>query len=1028
MPSIFRSHRLADLILVMLLLLGAWAYHAMPRAQYPEVDLNWVAVAVVWPGATALDVEREIALPLEAAARRVSDVRFVAATSRDHVATLLVRFHDLDQSRFERRLAALDREIRQVSADFPKEARSPQIIELTSSNFFPTAMVVVSGGTANSVADGRVCELAEATREKLEKLPGVGRIWSYGMRSRELAVTFDPSALEQHGVSLEALTRAVAEQTRSLPAGMADMSGRRYAMRVEGLNANPDFLAELPIAGADGRMVAVGDLARVATGVAPARELVRLDGKPAVLLSVIKRENVNTLELTDAVQALVQDTNQSFGAPILTLLDDQSAATREAIRVMEANALFGLIVVLAVTWFFLGHRLALLVSIGVPFALAGMFLALYLMGHTLNVSVLLGVAIVLGIPLDDAVVVAEAIRLRLAAGMQRTQAVAAALQEVARPVTASIFATCLAFAPLLFLPGLMGRFMFVTPLAVILTLICSLAASLWILPRHAVAWGDGGSDSGWRERFARRMRRYYGKGLIWSLRHPAPVFALFTAVFLLAGASLALDWVKPRWFASDPLRVFNINLQMPPASNLETTLAAARELELAAKRVARPGELNATLAMAGLQFTPSELVIGEQMGQITVSLAPESASGRGVAEYVAALRPALQAVTGKAGAESISVQVLSADLPMLSSLSLRLTGAPLGRLADAARDLRMALEKTPGFSDMNDDAGFSQPRLTLQVDAPAAARAGLDPFKLAALVRLHFEGAAVGKIHDGEQSLEVVVRGRAMNQAEVQRWLAKPWRLPDGRTLNPGDLFSVTMESTPGELRRVNGERAITLHAGFDQERITARQAVAAVDAAWARIASRHAGVSLVQGGELDDVKASLRDLIAFLLVGFILMYALLAVQFGRFILPLVILATTPMALAGVALGLLISGQPITLYTLYGCVALSGVAVNASIVLVSAGEDRLARGQTPLAAAFSAGRRRLVPILITTLTVIGGLVSLAFGWGGDSLLWGPLAASIIWGLAVATPLTLFVTPLMHGWLMRRRLALSPAIG
>jgi multidrug efflux pump subunit AcrB len=353
---------------------------------------------------------------------------------------------------------------------------------------------------------------------------------------------------------------------------------------------------------------------------------------------------------------------------------------------------------------------------------------------------------------------------------------------------------------------------------------------------------------------------------------------------------------------------------------------------------------------------------------------------------------------------------------------LRLTGAPLDRLAEAARDLRLALAEQPGFSDMNDDAGFSQPRLTLQVDAPAAARAGLDPFKLAALVRLHFEGVVVGKIDDGEQSLEVVVRGQVMNQAEVQGWLMKPWRLPDGRTVNPAELFTVTMESTPGELRRVNGERAITLHAGFDQDRITARQAVETVDAAWAAIAPRHAGVSLQQGGELDDVKASLRDLIAFLVLGFVLMYALLAVQFGRLVLPLVILATTPMALAGVVLGLLISGQPITLYTLYGCVALSGVAVNASIVLVSAGEDRLARGQPSLAAAFYAGRRRLVPIIITTLTVIGGLVSLAFGWGGDSLLWGPLAASIIWGLAVATPLTLFVTPLMHGWLMRKRLA------
>jgi len=1023
MPQIFRSHRLTDFVLVTILLLGAWAYYAMPRAQYPEVNLNWVAVAVVWPGATAQDVEREITRPLEVAARRVSDVRLVAATSRDHVATLLVRFQDLDHTRFERRLAALDREIRQASSEFPKEARSPQVIELTSSNFFPTAMVVVSSGESGGSAEGRVCDLAEATRDKLEKLPGVGRVWSYGLRSRQLVVNFDPAEIQKQGVSLEDLTRVVAEQTRSLPAGMADISGRRYAMRVEGLNANPDFLAELPIVGADGRILQVGEIARVATSIAPARELVSLDGKPAVLLSVIKRENVNTLELTDAVHALVHDTNQTFDAQILTLLDDQSATTREAIGVMEANALFGLIVVLLVTWFFLGHRLALLTSIGVPFALAGMFLALYLMGQTLNVSVLLGVAIVLGIPLDDAVVVAEAIRLRLARGMQRGEAVTAALKEVARPVTASIFATCLAFAPLLLLPGLMGRFMFVTPLAVILTLLCSLAASLWILPRHAVAWGGSADVGAWRDVFARRLRGFYGNGLLWTMRHPAPVFAVFTSVFLLAGASLALEWVKPRWFASDPLRVFNVNVQMPPASNLETTLAAARELELAAKRIARPGEINATLAMAGLQFTPSEMVIGEQMGQITISLAPESVSGRSVADYVAALRPALHA----AGAESISVQVLSADLPMLSSLSLRLTGASLDRLAEAARELRVALAEVPGFSDMNDDAGFSQPRLTLRVDAPAAARAGLDPFKLAALVRLHFEGIGVGKVNDGDITLEVVVRGQPMNQADVQHWLAKPWQLPDGRTVNPRDLFKITMESTPGELRRVNGERAITLHAGFDQDKITARLAVAAVDAAWGRIAPRYAGVSLQQGGELDDVKASLHDLLAFMVLGFVLMYALLAVQFGRLILPLVILATTPMALAGVVLGLLASAMPITLYTLYGCVALSGVAVNASIVLVSAGEDRLARGQSPFAAAFYAGRRRLVPIIITTLTVIGGLVSLAFGWGGDSLLWGPLAASIIWGLAVATPLTLFVTPLMHGWLMRKRLAvISPA--
>lgn len=1018
MPSIPRSHRLADLVLVVVLALGAWAYFAMPRAQYPEVELNWVAVAAVWPGASAQDVERELTLPLEAAARRVADIRYVAATSRDHVATLLVRFHDLPHGRFERRLAALDREIRQAASEFPKDARPPRVLELTSSNFFPTAMVVVSG----EAADGRVCRLAETTRDALEQLPGVGRVWSYGMRARELSVNFDPAALVEQRVSLEALTRAVAEQSRTLPAGMADMGGRRYALRVEGLNANPDFLAELPIATEDGRMVELGELARVRAGVSPPRELVRLDGKPAVLLSVTKRENVNTLALTDAIHDLVERSNRDFGGPVLTLLDDQSATTREAIGVMQANALFGLAVVLTVTWFFLGGRMALLTSLGVPFALAGMFLALHLMGQTLNVSVLLGVAIVLGIPLDDAVVMAEAIRLRLAAGMDRLTAVRAAIAEVARPITASVLATCLAFAPLLFLPGLMGRFMFVTPLTVIVTLLFSMIASLWILPRHAVSWGrverDCGRGACWRDAVSRAMRRRYSRALLRAMRRPAPVFALFTVVFAVAGASIGLEWVKPRWFASDPLRVFNINVQMPPASSLETTMAATRELEQAARTVARPGELNATLAVAGLQFTPSELVIGEQVGQVTVSLAPESTAGRGVADYVAALRPALRA----SGAESIDVQVLSADLPMLSSLSLRLSGAPLDRLAGAARDLREALAKVDGFTDLRDDAGFSQPRLTLRVDAPAAARAGLDPFRLAALVRLHFEGVAVGKIGDGEETLDLVVRGLPMDQAELHRWLSEPWRLPDGRRVNPGELFTLVMEDAPGELRRVNGARAITLHASFDQDRLTARHAVAEVERAWAELGAGHPGVQLAQGGELDDVKASLKNLLALLVLGFALMYLLLAAQFGRPVLPLVILATAPMALAGVAIGLLIEGEPLTLYTLYGCVALSGVAVNASIVLAAAGEDRLARGLAPMTAAFLAARRRLLPILITTLTVIGGLVALAFGWGGDSLLWSPLASSIIWGLAVATPLTLFLTPIMHGWLMKRRLA------
>lgn len=1006
-----KRHYLVNLVLLLALLCGAWAYLAMPRAQYPEVNLNWVAVAAVWPGAPAQDVERRLVLPLETAIKRVADVRYVAASARDNVATLLVRFRDIRHGLFERRLQDLAREIQVASVtDLPKEALPPQVIELTTSNVFPTAIVVVSGGGA----EGQLCRLADVVKSDLEALPGVGRIWAYGMRQREMQVRFDPDRLRAQSVSPESLARTLAEQVRDYPAGNVGLGGQAYTLRVQGAQANPDFLAEIPIAALEGGHVRLGDLAQVRSGVAPAHELVRLDGKPAVLLSVTKQENINALALTERIQAYITGKNGQLGQAALTLADDQSETTRHAIRIMESNALAGLVLVLIIAWTFLGGRMALLVSLGVPFALATMFFLLYLGGQTLNVSVLLGVAIVLGIPLDDAVVVAEAISLRLAAGMERGEAVRAALREVAAPVTASIFATVLAFAPLLLLPGILGKFMFVVPLTVIVTLLASLAASLWILPTHVAAWRGLGRSSGsaerWRRQAARVLRRLYGRLLARAFRRPALAAAGVLAVFALAAGSYLAGAIKVQWFASDPLRVFNINVSMNPTASLEETLKVTRAVEETVKVHARSGELRSTLAVAGLQFTPTELLTGEHLGQVTVSLAPEGRGVRSVSRLVADLR---QAVLSTPGARNIAFQVLSADLPTLSAVQARLSGADLGRLHAAAEALRREMESMPALRDIRDDLALARPQVTLRLDNAVAARAGLDPFRLAALVRLHFEGVPVAKVVDGEEVLDVVVRARSMSDTEIQSWLKEPWRLPDGRTVQPGELFTLHFEAAASQPRRVNYQRAVTLQADLDKAVLSNREAEAVIRAAWTKMEGEYSGVTLAFGGEMEDVKESLDALMKLFALGLGLMYLWLAAQFGSFLLPLLILATAPMAFAGVALGLAASGQPLSLYTLYGCVALGGVAVNASIVLVAAARDRLQAGFRPLAAAFHAARRRLLPILITTTAILGGLVSLAFGLGGESLLWGPLAAAIVWGLLVATPLTLFATPMLY---------------
>ncbi len=1003
---------LVNLVFLVVLALGAWSYFAMPRAQYPEVRLNWVAVATVWPGASGEDVERYLTLPLESAVRQVPGVHYVAATSRDHVSALVIRFRDASVSEMSARIQELARVVQSASGAFPTEVQHPQLLELTTSSLFHTAMITLGG----EAQDGELCALAETVRQELEGMEGVGRVWAYGLRKPELRVEFDPGAMAAEGALLEGLVETLKRQARGYPAGGLNLDGQHYSVRVLGLGANPDWMLDLPVPTAGGGSVALERVASVGYGLSQPRERVTQDGKPAILLTVMKQEQANTLALMDEIRAYVASKNRLLGREALQIADDQTGSTRHSVRAMELNAVLGLILVLAIAWLALGRRMALLVSIGVPFALAAMFLVLYLSGQTLNVSVLLGVAIVLGIPLDDAVVVAEAISMRLNRGMDRMAALADALKEVSMPVTASVLATVAAFAPLMFLEGIMGKFMFVVPLTVILTLLASLVASLWILPSH-VAGGLGcragsATPDPLRTLVQRRLRHVYGRALAMAFRHPGSVASVFLAVFLAAGLALQQGWVGVQWFTSDPLRVFNVNVVMPPASGLDATLATTQEVERRLRASGRPGEVQSAISVAGLQFTPNELLTGDNVGQVTVSLAPDGPGMRSVTAFVASAR---EAVLGVHGAHKVAFQVLSADLPSLSALNLRLAGPDQARVLAAWESLSVLLEQMPALTDLKVDTVIGKPRLTLRLNSSAAARHGVDPYRLAGYVRLHLDGAPVAQVADGETLVDVVVRGKPMDAQAIQDWLNKPVLLPSGNKVMAGELFSLEFEPAAGQLRRINYQPSMAIQAELEHGGYSAREAKAQVLAAWEGLRQEHPGVDLLFDGPLDDVQDSLGDIARLFVIGLSAMYLLLALQFRGPILPLLVMATAPMAFAGALLGLMIMGQPLTLYTLYGGIALGGVAVNASIMLVSAAQDRRLAGFAPIHATFYAARRRLIPILITTLSIIAGLLALALGLAGESVLWGPLAATLVWGLALATPLTLFATPLLYGY-------------
>jgi len=342
--------------------------------------------------------------------------------------------------------------------------------------------------------------------------------------------------------------------------------------------------------------------------------------------------------------------------------------------------------------------------------------------------------------------------------------------------------------------------------------------------------------------------------------------------------------------------------------------------------------------------------------------------------------------------------------------------------------LKAILQQNPAVRDIIDDDSRGQMELALRVNQDAARRAGISPAEVTRTLRLLVDGEIVSKMQDRGEELEVRVRALPRTLATIGEPGNYTLPLPNGGRIALKELVHSTTGPSNNSIRHYNFRRTITVEADLDKARTDTVTANREIQELWDQIAERYPSIDLDFSGELDDIQESLDAIAVLFLFGVGLMYLILGTQFKSYFQPLMILATVPMAFTGVVIGLIITANPLSLFTLYGVVALAGIAVNAAIVLISAANERLERGMSVLHATLYAARRRVIPILITSMTTIAGLFSLATGLGGASLMWGPVATAIVWGLAVSTVLTLFVVPLLYrlfmgaGWVTRRRLS------
>ncbi len=1015
------NHVLANLAFVLVLVLGFMAYNDMPRARDPDINFNWINISTVLPGASSLEVEKRITDPIEdTISRTVKDLRFVSSTSREGISSILVRFNQLDEREFDKRVADLRREVQNVYTDqLPDEANDPYIIEITSSSGFPTAMIAL---TSESFDDD-FRRYATTVKKEFERINGIDQATLSGVEDPELHIAFYPERLEGLGITPADLADTVRGYFQDVSVGDIETDNSKWIVRLEGTSGSLEDLEAFPVVGTEG-VVPLGNLVDVYRSAAEPRILTRYNGKPAIMISITKQEGVNILEILDRIRQFVDVQNQTISTSgyRMELIDDQTVSTREAISLMQNNALIGLLFVVLVTYLFLGGHISFLTSIGIPFTLAGTFLVLNILGMSVNNSVLLGIVIALGMLVDDAVVVVEAIYYRLQRGADAMTASIEALQEVFAPVLTSVMTTIAVFLPLMLLPGILGEFMRVIPIVVCVGLAISLFEAFWMLPAHVAVLKLNYNHENRLQRLrrlsTRRLRHQYSIILIKAMRHPQVSFISSILVLVVAVALLASGAIKFNFFAADPLRLFYVNAEMPQGSALDKTLKLTTELEQLALEAIEPQELRASLSYSGQMFTATEPLFGDNFGQVFISLQPSGDDIRSVPEIIAAVE---EKVGTRFKEADVSVLLISDGPPVGQPISVKVRGSSFDGIQAVVNKLEAFMREQGLYNNINIDFKPGNPEMTLSLNGDAIKRAGLTPTVVTRSLQSYVDGELVSQYQYLGEEVDVRLLAKTQN-TDVGALLQQTIVDQNNSPITLNELVNVKYGYGYQNIRHYNFQRAVTVAADIDE---TQTDTVAANDllrSYWESIRDQHPSISLDYSGELDDIQESLDGMAMLFLMGLGLIYLILGTQFGSYFQPLIVMVSVPLAFAGVVFGLVITSNPLSLMTMYGIVALSGISVNAAIVLISAANARIESGMSVLHATIFAARRRVVPILITSMTTVAGLFSLAAGFAGQSLVWGPVATAIVSGLIFSTVLILIIIPLLYRatakWRMR----------
>ncbi len=1015
------KNRTTVLVLIVLIVLaGLMSYFSLPREAFPDVKQPVVQITTAIEGVSPTDVEDSVTEVIEEKLSGLKGLKEIRSISDEGISIITAEF--LPSVKIEDALQRVRDKVDQATGEdrFSPDAEDPVLSEISFAEF-PMMMINISG----DISPVRLKAIADRLEEAIEAVPGVLNSDVLGGLEREIRLEIDLHRVAAYGLTVQELIDLIPGENVNTSAGGLESGRMKFNVRIPAEFTDPGDVDYFPLVTRGGRTIYLRDVGSVSDAFKDAESIARLNGETSITVTIQKRVGANILDIADRVNAILDEAR--LRAPDGVKFDvimDHAKIVRQIVKDLENNILTGLILVALVLVLFMGPRTSMIVALAIPLSMLMSFAILQWLGVTLNVVVLFGLTLALGMLVDNAIVIVENIFRHMQMGVKRIPAAMQGASEVAWPVIASTATTIAAFSPLLFWPGLVGEFMGYLPLTLIVTLGSSLFVAMIISPVVCSVVGGGSGLAARKKETRHWFINGYRVLLGRALKHRFVTISAAVVALALVCAAYWLAGLGMEFFPKvDPKNAL-INIRCPQGTSIYHTDAIARLIERRLEKYRPDLEFVISNVGAGGSSYGGEPG-GPHQGNITLVFYDFTDRKRPSREALAEIRTIIQDIPGA----EVKLEEEQEGPPTGEPVTIRIIGEDYPKLDSIGDEIEELIADVPGLVNLRSDYEASRPELPFTPCRGRAGIVGVNSRLIGMYLKTAIFGRKVGTYRQFNDEHDITIRLSAGRRTRVEDLF--DLRVPNalGQAVPLSTLGEFTYAGGYGTIRRVDRNRVITLTA-----RAQGRLDNDVVKDVKGRIATAQAdgaielpeGYKIAFAGEDEEQQKAMRFLSKAFMLAMLGIVLILVMQFNTLSVPLIIMTTVVLSLVGVLVGLLIFQMPFgVIMTGIGVISLAGVVVNNAIVLLDYTRRLQRRGLEVVSAAMEAGMTRLRPVLLTATTTIFGLVPMASGvsfdfhimriaWRSEaSQYWSSMAIAVIFGLALATMLSLVVVPTLY---------------